>query len=155
MANDPQVASQVFGLKHFLEDFTLIADKQIKELPLWEEYLVYATLFGIADKVCDNFAEVYPDFFSMNSLAGTMLNLVGNNGLATYANAAAKGMELDSTEPQDVKKKRERSSQEQRLKEEERQKEVAQRQKTTSTRKRTSTKKTKEKTDKPDSPSAD
>ena len=30
MANDPQVASQVFGLKHFLEDFTLIADKQIK-----------------------------------------------------------------------------------------------------------------------------
>ena len=155
MANDPQVASQVFGLKHFLEDFTLIADKQIKELPLWDEYLVYATLFGIADKVCDNFAEVYPDFFSMNNLAGTMLNLVGNNGLATYANAAAKGMELDSTEPQDVKKKRERSSQEQRLKEEERQKEVAQRQKTTSTRKRTSTKKTKEKTDKPDSPSAD
>ena len=145
MANDPQVASQVFGLKHFLEDFTLIADKQIKELPLWDEYLVYATLFGIADKVCDNFAEVYPDFFSMNSLAGTLLNLVGNNGLATYANAAAKGMELDSTEPQDVK----------RLKEEESQKEVAQRQKTTSTRKRTSTKKTKVKTDKPDSPSAD
>jgi len=94
MAKDAQTAREVFGLKHFLEDFSLVADKQIRELPLWNEYLVYATLFGIADKVCDNFAEVYPDFFRMNSLAGTMLNLVGNNALGSYASAAVSGMEM-------------------------------------------------------------
>ena len=97
MARNYEVARQVFGLKHFLEDFSLIADRQIRELPLWSEYLVYATLFGIADKVCDDFADVYPDYFKMNQLAGTLLHLVGNNSLGSYASAAVKGMELNST----------------------------------------------------------
>ncbi|MBO4825619.1 MAG: DUF2207 domain-containing protein [Prevotella sp.] len=147
MAKDPKVATQVFGLKHFLEDFTLIADKQIKELPLWDEYLVYATLFGIADKVCDNFAEVYPDYFSMNSLAGTMLNLVGNNGLTTYANAAAKGLELDSTESEKQKKAKKEKAIKQKIEEEERQAAEARKKTTTPKRTKTSTKKPKAKKD--------
>ena len=79
------------------EDFSLIADRQIKELPLWNEYLVYATLFGIADKVCSDFSDVYPDYFNMNRMAGTMLHLVGNNSLYSYASAAVNGMEMNAS----------------------------------------------------------
>ena len=39
------------GLYVFLNGDTLINERTIVELPLWEKYLVYATAFGISDKV--------------------------------------------------------------------------------------------------------
>lgn len=39
------------GLYHFLNDMTRMKEKTVIELPLWEKYLVYATAFGISDKV--------------------------------------------------------------------------------------------------------
>ena len=39
------------GLYHFLNDMTRMKEKTVIELPLWEKYLVYATAFGIYDKV--------------------------------------------------------------------------------------------------------
>ncbi|MBO4786982.1 MAG: DUF2207 domain-containing protein, partial [Prevotella sp.] len=60
---------ELYGMKKFLLEFTLIGDKGIRELPLWREYMVYAQLFGIADKVSKNFREAYPDFLQVNDLA--------------------------------------------------------------------------------------
>ncbi|MBO7319664.1 MAG: DUF2207 domain-containing protein, partial [Clostridia bacterium] len=53
--------SEVIGLKKYLNEFTLIAEREITEVSLWKEYMVYATLFGIADKVIDQFKKVYPE----------------------------------------------------------------------------------------------
>lgn len=39
------------GLKNFLLDFSNFNEKELPEIKLWEKYLVYATVFGIADKV--------------------------------------------------------------------------------------------------------
>lgn len=38
----------------------MIDDKTVPELILWEKYLVYATAFGIADKVLEQLKVVYP-----------------------------------------------------------------------------------------------
>lgn len=38
------------GLKNFLNDFSA-KDKEVPDIELWEKYLVYATLFGCAEKV--------------------------------------------------------------------------------------------------------
>ena len=40
-----------YALYNFLNSATLMHEKQVIELPLWEEYLVYATAFGISEKV--------------------------------------------------------------------------------------------------------
>ena len=40
----------LIGLKKFLEEFTLIYEKSVEAVHLYEMYLVYAELFGIADK---------------------------------------------------------------------------------------------------------
>ena len=40
-----------FGLYNFLNSDTLINEREIHELPLWEKYLIYATAFGISEKV--------------------------------------------------------------------------------------------------------
>ena len=42
---------KVFGLKKYLQDFTLANERHVSEVSLWNDYLVYATLFGIADQV--------------------------------------------------------------------------------------------------------
>jgi len=39
------------ALRNFLNDFGRMNEKEIKEISLWERYLVFATVFGIADKV--------------------------------------------------------------------------------------------------------
>ncbi len=54
--------SQVLGFKRFLTDFTLIAERGTKEIELWDEYLIFAALFGMADKVAEEMKSMYPDF---------------------------------------------------------------------------------------------
>ena len=49
------------GLKDFMEDFSLIDQKELPSIVIWEKYLVYATAFGIADKVIKQLKIVYPE----------------------------------------------------------------------------------------------
>ena len=43
--------SKWYGLYNFLNSDTLINEKDVYDLPLWEKYLIYATAFGISEKV--------------------------------------------------------------------------------------------------------
>lgn len=49
------------GLKKYMEEFSLLKDKQTPDLVLWEKYLVYATVFGISKKVIEQLKVVYPE----------------------------------------------------------------------------------------------
>jgi len=49
------------GLKKFMIDFSLLDEKEVPELVLWEKYLVYATAFGIADKVIKQLKTRFPE----------------------------------------------------------------------------------------------
>lgn len=53
--------AEVVGLKKYLEEFSLIAERSINETIVWQDYMVYATLFGIADKVMKQLEKVYPE----------------------------------------------------------------------------------------------
>ena len=48
---------QVLGLWKYLKDYSLIKDRYPIELSIWNEYLVFASLFGIAEKVSKEFKE--------------------------------------------------------------------------------------------------
>ena len=52
---------EVYGLRKFLEEFTLINERSSVEGIVWEDLLVYATLFGLADKVLKELKNMYPD----------------------------------------------------------------------------------------------
>ena len=60
-AKGKEELAEVMGLKKYLEDFSLISEREISESIIWQDYMVYATLFGIADKVIKQFEKVYPD----------------------------------------------------------------------------------------------
>lgn len=52
---------EAFGLRKFLDEFTLLNEKEITDIYIWENLFVYATLFGIARKVLYDLKKVYPD----------------------------------------------------------------------------------------------
>ena len=55
------------AFKRYMEEFSLLKEKEIPSLILWEKYLVFATAFGISEKVLEQLKVVYPEITDMNS----------------------------------------------------------------------------------------
>ena len=63
---------QVYGLKKFLQEFTLLDERHVNEVSLWKDYMIYATLFGIADQVIKDMKKINPEYFNMDQVANQM-----------------------------------------------------------------------------------
>ena len=63
---------QVFGLRKFLKEFTLLDERGVNEVKLWKDYMIYATLFGVADQVIKDMKKINPEFFNMDRIAAQM-----------------------------------------------------------------------------------
>ena len=55
------------AFKKYMEDFSLLKDKEVPALVVWEKYLVFATAFGISEKVLKQLKVIYPEITDMNS----------------------------------------------------------------------------------------
>ena len=55
---------KMLGLKKFLTEFTLIGERTSGEAVLWQDYLVFAALLGIADKVAKELQDINPKAFT-------------------------------------------------------------------------------------------
>lgn len=62
------------GLYNFLNSDTLMNERTVIELPIWEKYLVYATAFGISEKVTSALKVRYPEY-----LLDTTTSITGNS----------------------------------------------------------------------------
>ena len=49
------------GLKKYMEDFSMLDKREVPEIAIWEHFLVFATAFGIANRVLKQLKIVYPD----------------------------------------------------------------------------------------------
>lgn len=63
-----QEALHLLGLKQYLSEFTLSQEREAFEVHLWKEYLVYASLFGIADVVAKQLKDIAPEWQKMESV---------------------------------------------------------------------------------------
>ena len=63
---------QVFGLKKYLKEFSLIDERHVQEVSLWKDYMIYATLFGMADQVIKDMKKINPEYFNMDQVAQQM-----------------------------------------------------------------------------------
>lgn len=48
---------KILGLKKYIEDYSIMEKRDMEEVVLWDNYLVYATAFGIPNKITNRFAE--------------------------------------------------------------------------------------------------
>lgn len=97
--------NQWVGLKNYMQDFSLLKDKEVPDLILWEKYLVYATAFGISKKVIEQLKVVYPEilnedtyirgnyrymYFASNPDFGSnFMNMLDNSFTKVYSSAAS------------------------------------------------------------------
>lgn len=79
------------GLKNFLEEFSRIDDKTAIEVNMWEYYLIYAQILGIADKVAKQFEKLYPELLedAYNTMGCSFTDFVFINTLAHTSMHAA------------------------------------------------------------------
>lgn len=91
-------ARHLVEFQNFLSDFTLSDQRGASEVSLWKEYLVYAQLFGIADKVAAQFKKLYPAEFAQvaneTGLDSTtfiyMMNWTNNISTHSFNNAVSR-----------------------------------------------------------------
>ena len=69
------------GLKKYMEDFSLLNEKEVPDLKLWEKYLVFATAFGIADKVLKQLKIKYPELQDMDGYDYAYMNMLYHSSL--------------------------------------------------------------------------
>ncbi len=56
-------ARQIYEVKNYLTDFTLISERDVRDAKLWKQYMVYGALLGITDKVANAFSKLLPGEF--------------------------------------------------------------------------------------------
>ena len=97
-----QTAEQVAGLKKFLKEFTLIKEREPIEVKLWNEYLIYAQIFGIADEVADQFKKLYPEIITDMDSYGydytdiIFINSITRNGIRSASTAKSRAESYSS-----------------------------------------------------------
>ncbi|MBQ7713051.1 MAG: DUF2207 domain-containing protein [Clostridia bacterium] len=58
---------KLHALARFMQEFSSMDEHEIPELALWEDYMVFATAMGIADKVSEQLEIAYPEFKTMSA----------------------------------------------------------------------------------------
>lgn len=59
--NGKQLLAELAGFKKYLQEFSLLNEHEIGAAPIWRDYMVFAVLLGIADKVIQELRDIYPD----------------------------------------------------------------------------------------------
>ena len=83
---------QLLGFRKYLQDFTLTRERETIEVHLWQEYLVYGTLMGVADKVAKQLKDIDPVLFEKTigydymTLSGALTSLDNLSRAITSAN---------------------------------------------------------------------
>ena len=67
---------ELYGLKKFFDEFTRMKEKETLEVKVWDEYLMFAYLFGIADKVAQQLKNLYPEQLQQLQEQGLDINTV-------------------------------------------------------------------------------
>ena len=84
-------ALQIAGLKRYLLDYSLIKEREAIEVTLFEYYLIYAQMLGIAKKVAKQFKDLYPDIIEQSCFTSYdyfyYINLCTSSGISS-ANSA-------------------------------------------------------------------
>ena len=90
-------AIKVAGLKKFFKEFDNMTDKEAIDVMLWEEYLMYAQIFGVAEKVAKQFKKLYPDVitdYDYNTFV--YINTVSYSGISSANSAYSRAQSYSS-----------------------------------------------------------
>lgn len=82
-------SKKLYGLKKFLQEFSSINTRETLEVHIWDEYLMFAYLFGIADKVAKQLKNLYPELMEQQQNMDYTTIMMINNFSTTTVQAAS------------------------------------------------------------------
>ncbi len=56
-----EINEKLEGLKSFFQDYSMLSEREAKEVELWEDYLIYSVMFGHNKKIVEEY-EKYIDW---------------------------------------------------------------------------------------------
>lgn len=74
--------------KNYLEDYSLIAERNLDEVKLWDDFMIYAAIYGISKKVYSNFTDIYPEYENMSAFDFYMLSNITSYSSSIASSAA-------------------------------------------------------------------
>ena len=75
LKNDTKVLQDYYSLKALedkIQNYSLLEEKNIEHIKIWNQYLTYAISFGIPEKITKQIKKIYPD--------DVLLQELNNNG---------------------------------------------------------------------------
>ena len=95
-----QEAIELAGLKRYLNEYTLIKQREAIEVQLFEEYLIFAQIMGIAQKVAKQFKDIYPEVIQQSNFTSydyiMFINMSSNRGISAAQSAKSRAESYSS-----------------------------------------------------------
>lgn len=73
--------------KNYLKDYSLIEERHVNEVKLWDQFMIYAAIYGISEEVYENFTAIYPEYAQISTYDYYMIR-----GLNTYTSQFSSSM---------------------------------------------------------------
>ena len=80
-------SKRLLGLKKFLEEFSNMKERETIEVHIWDEYLMFAYLFGIADKVYKQLKNLYPEVIEKGDIDSNTMMMAHDFSTHTVSSA--------------------------------------------------------------------
>ena len=90
---------KLVGLKKFLDEFSRIGAKEVLDVKLWDEYLMFAYIFGDAKRVAKQLKDLYPEVLQeMNIDYSTLIgiNYISNSSIRATSSSMSKTQSYSS-----------------------------------------------------------
>ncbi|MBQ8300225.1 MAG: DUF2207 domain-containing protein [Clostridia bacterium] len=98
--NSFQETLNIAGLEKYLKDYTLINEREPIEVKLFEDYLIFAQIVGIADKVAKDFKDLYPEIMEISAFESfeeiDYIRIVTDTGVRTAKTAKSRAESYSS-----------------------------------------------------------
>ena len=95
-----QEAIELAGLKRYLNEYTLIKQREAIEVQLFEEYLIFAQIMGIAQKVAKQFKDIYPEVIQQSNFTSydyiVFINMSSHRGISAAQSAKSRAESYSS-----------------------------------------------------------
>lgn len=84
--------------KNYLKDYSLIAERGVNEVKLWDTFMIYAAIYGISQEVYENFTEIYPEYAELSIYDYYMINNVNifSTSVASFMSQSIENFESSS-----------------------------------------------------------
>lgn len=79
--------NEVYGFFKYLRDFTLMPERHIQEVALWQEFMVFAALYDLTEQVGKDLKRINPDLANLDDITQRYLARPVQEAVTSFANA--------------------------------------------------------------------